>query len=423
MSEAILGESIGVVGELSLELARQLGGEAVQASFLQEKIEAMSPAARINAINHLAGLVTSLETVKTEDTAHVTLAEPTIHLVETDPHSLTAVAEPTPDLAIDTNISEASELEPKPQAELASVSEVLGGEPLTKKPLNYLYSYFDMSLVDQLHQGHIGALAETIADTYCAEFPRGAKQKEKLVGELAAYLHGESDGEIAARFNRPTAAAAQMKRSQVFVALRKKLDTPQINAMLETALASVPKSKEQIVEKDEILPEVAESSTIERILAEHGVALAEKEEPRDLKDIVLEQAQQVWDGDKELLMSLEALLEQTDISPAQAEARQELKSLMQAFAPRWYPKLGIKQDSWNISSNIVGLQNPRVMSLAEAKSRYGGRLSLNKSSVENELLSMINFLFDKQISGAEPAPQARNVASQQSFLAQRPTRR
>lgn len=420
MSESVSAEQGVVIGELPRELSRLLGHQALGET-IQVYLDRMSSAARLNAVNAMAGLITSLETV-------VELpVEPKINHIESKVHlaSVTAVDGESAldetshitaqdssteldggDVEIGVGVNEASDIVPVLSVEAAASSVQV--QPIDKKPLNYLYECFDSDVVDHLDRTHIPALADSIVTAYRTHFPKANKTGERLHTELIMYLEGKTDEGIAEAVGRSSAAAAQLARSYVFVRLKKKLTEEEFNQIASVVVESEIKP----ASNPEAISEPSLPTRTEQILAEHGITIDSTQET-DLGDpkLLLQKGIETAFG-KKMLTSLNVLLEtEADaISPAAEDVRNKLTDLMQKYAPRYFPKLDITQDEWNTLANIIGF-GIKPVTISNYHKKHLARFNITKTDPTNQLITSAAYLLHQFVSGAKAVAPAHKASS------------
>ncbi|MFO0881936.1 MAG: hypothetical protein U0491_00595 [Candidatus Saccharimonadales bacterium] len=423
----------------SEDLIKFLGGEAAQATLLATTINTMPGRNRHNAMLALSSLVLALESAADEpiDLRYLVdeqLGKRRMHVVAEKPVEADAdlVAGEPVVLETDPHVDGPQQRDVTSQVSVDKPKRELTDSQLASRPLKYLLGYFDISLVDKLTPEHIPALAHAIVGRYYKDHPKKKIPQEQREAEMAAYLVGKSDEEIAEAYVS-TAPAVQVGRSVIFTELRKTL--VDVNQLLVSVLDENEADDElaDFVELDvtnlEVEPidelievtlgEQAEgvvydrtdvtTNRIEEILAENGVIAEEStKEELSLRDKVLIDVLELW-GDKEpLIKSYEALLTEEQVGPASASARQELKDLMEKYAPRWMQKLGISQHPWQLTRNVLG-SDRKPISVQQANRQYRGRLALAKTTAEDEFLQIVGFLLSKQLAGAPAEPKAHHA--------------
>lgn len=386
---------------LPYTLARQVGSNAV-ANALTDLLEAMSPAARVTALNSLAALVTALETVVDSSVRQE------MHVVLDLTPDAKSQPVPSPDIA---EIPQA-ELLPtvvKVQTLQEEAGEVQRNQ-LSKNPLTFLYGYTDSDYVDKLTLEHVDNLANALASAFLNHSPRTKRTQDEITTQLKGYFIGLKDKEIGEQLGLAD-NTVQVFRSQLFKKLKSKLGDHGVAALFAEVIGTEVIRHEAAPEASEIEDDIAEtddssgtnSDVILRILDEYGVE--EEWAQKTPAEKMYEFANELWD--EQQILSLKSLVEERDGEVGPEVSRQALCELMDKFAPRWFRKLGIeKQATWEAAANILGY-NRQPVSVSSYDRKHRASFGIQQITAQQLLVETVVFLFEKELSGAPKVPAAR----------------
>lgn len=382
-------------------LAKQVGSSAL-ANTLTDLLDAMSPAARVTALNSLAALVTALETVVDSS------RQPGMHVVldltkdakhDTEPNKVFADAP-----LVAPTLEEAHS-----QLPTTIVVEEISGEGFSGKSLRFLYDYADSSNVDRLMLEHAELLANNFAQIYIQQCPKTKRTNNEIAYALSGYFSGLTDDEIADSLGE-TSGAVQVFRSKIFKTIKDKLGdkgVDEIFARVVDAEIIVANNVVDSENNEQHITSPASTDKIQRILGEYGIADVEEVESKSHIEQMYELAETLWD--KNQLASLRSLVEEQASEVGPDVSREVLLGLMDKFAPRWFRKLGIeKQATWEAAANILGYKRQSI-SVSDYDRKHRGPFGIQGVTARDLFVEMTLFLLEKEASNAPVVPAQRHA--------------
>ncbi len=166
-----------------------------------------------------------------------------------------------------------------------------------------------------------------------------------------------------------------------------------------------------LVEIEVPLDELTDGEIFDRAADVQPVAepTAEQQTIEELKGTVLTQVLELWGA--EVAASMGAILRESDIDPDATQAREQLKALMLAYAPRWQRIRGFpfSQDNWNAMANIIGLDNLATKTIATYQRQHNLQLRYVGTSAMESFLAVSNYLIGSKLAGAPEVPQPHHA--------------